>query len=136
MTFYTFLTTEAVITISETSEAVIVTGVVIVVISAGIITFVTAAMVILACVVLRKKCGKKAQQQASPEHTYESIPLPTKGSQFGHGVQEEPDRTTSMSSDDEPVKYDDLVSSKNVQESCSDIPLRANKAYNSFQYLS
>ena len=111
-------------------EAVIVTGVVI---SAGTILFVTAAMV-TACVVLKKKCGKKEQHHPSPEHTYEPIPLPTKGSQFGLGIHEEPDRTTSIvdkTSEDETVKCDDLVSSQNVQKSCSDIHLRANEAYTS-----
>ena len=101
-----------------------------VVISAGIITFVTATMV-TACVILKKKCGKR-EHKDSPQHTYESIPLPTKGSQVEHGIQEEPDRTTSIvdkTTEDETVKYDDLVSSQNVQKSCSDIHLRANEAY-------
>ena len=90
-----------------TSETVIVTGVVI---SAGIITFVTGAMVI-ACVFLKKKYGKKEQQQASPEHTHESIPLAAKESQSEPGIQEGPDRTTSITdkdSEDETVKYDDF----------------------------
>ena len=108
----------------------IVTGVVI---SAAIILFVTAAMV-TACVVLKKR-GKKKQHQNSPQHTYESILLPTKGSLFEHGTQEETDRTTSIvdkTSEDETIKYDDLVSCQNVQKSCSDIHLRANEAYTSF----
>ena len=114
-----------------TSETVIVIGVVI---SAGILIFVTAAMVTV-CVVLKKKCGKKERHQTSPEHTYESIPLPVKGSQFGHGIQEQPDKTTSIvdkTSEDETVMYDDLISCQNVQNSCSDIHLRANEAYTSF----
>ena len=111
-----------------------------VVTSAGIITFVTAAILfataamVTACVVLKKKCGKKEQHQASPEHTYEPIPLPTKGSQFGHGIQEKTERTTSIvdkTTEDETVKCDDLVSSQNVQKSCSDIHVRANEAYTS-----
>ena len=99
-----------------------------------IIIFVTAAMVIV-CVVLKKKHGKKGQHQASPENTCESIPLQVKGSQSEPGIQEEPDRTTTIvdkTSEDETVKYDDLVSCQNVQKSCSDIDLRANKAYTSF----
>ena len=105
-----------------------------VVISAGIITVVTAAMV-TACVVLKKNCGKKEQHQASPEHTYESIPLPVKGSQSEPGIQEEPDKTRTVvdkTSEDETVKYDDLISCQNVQKSCNDIDLRANEAYTSF----
>ena len=102
-------------TTSKTTEAVIVSGVVI---SAGVITFVIVAMVV-SHVVLKKKCGKKEQHQASPEHTYESIPLPT---EVSHGIQQEPDRTTSIVDEDETVKYDDLVSCQNVQESCNDIP--------------
>ena len=118
---------------SETTGAGIVTGVVI---SAGIITFVTATTVI-ACVVLKKKYGKKEQKQASPEHTYESIPLPAKESQSEPGIQEEPDRTTHIAekdSEDETVEYDDMVFRQNVQESYNtgDIQMQANEAYSSF----
>ena len=104
---------------------------------------------VTACVVLKKKYVKKVQRQPSPEHTYECIPLPTKeshsepaihkGSQFGHGLQEETDRTTCIvdkTSEDGTVKYDDIVSSHNVQKSCSDIDLRANEAYTSFNISS
>ena len=113
----------------EIPGAVIVAGVVI---SAGIITFVTAAMVTV-CVVLKKKCGKKdqSQQQVLTElHTYESISLsPTKGSQSGNGIQEEPDRTTNIIDEDETVEYDDHILHQNVQES---VQLTVNKAYATF----
>ena len=107
-----------------------------VVISAGIILLFATAAMVTACVLLKKKCGKKEQKQASQVHTHtcESIPLSTKGSQSEPGIAEEPNRTTGIvdeDSEDDSVEYDDLVPCQNVQESSSGIQLRVNKSYTS-----